>query len=115
MAGAKASAGSERAAEAINEVLEAERRAREAVGRCEADAASLVVAARERARRIQERTDGRISRMRTRCEREVAARVARLHGDAEAVRATPPGEDARAGGLSRALARLAARLTGGGA
>lgn len=105
--------GATGAEEAINRVLEAERRAGERVAGCEAQAAAELGAARERARRIAERTDTRITRLRTRCEQIVAVRVAQLKASAEAVRCQPLTEDERAAQLAAAVARLATRLSGG--
>lgn len=99
------------AADAINRVLDTERRAREAVNQCEARAAANVVAARARVRYLQERTDTRISRLHTCCEREIARRVAELDARAETVRGAPPGDDARLAHLAEAVATLAAQLT----
>lgn len=99
-------------ADAISRVLEAERQAHERVARCEAEAAAHVETARTRVRRVVERTDARVSALRTRVERQVAERVTALRAEAEGIRGQPPEEDVRQAQLEAAVARLAARLTG---
>jgi len=105
--------GDVRAADAINRVLEAEQRAHDKIAQCDAQAAALAAAARERVLRLGERTDRRIVSLRTRCERWLGGRVAALRAQAEAVRRQPVGDDARSASLAESVARLAARLTDG--
>jgi vacuolar-type H+-ATPase subunit H len=100
------------AAAAINRVLEAERRARDNVARCQAAAAARISAARAQARRVVERTDARMSALRKRVERTVAERVAALRADAAEVHCLPLVEDARRAQLEAAIARVVARLGG---
>lgn len=105
--------GEVRAEDAINRVLQAEQRAQEHVTQCETQAAALLVAARERALRLAERTDRRITSLRTRCEQRIATQLAALHGQADATRQQPAGDDASRAPLTDSVARLAARLTDG--
>jgi vacuolar-type H+-ATPase subunit H len=106
-------AGTARAEDAINRVLEAEQRARDKVAQCDAQAAALVAAAREGALRVAERTDRRIVSLRTRCEQWLGEQVAVLRTQAEVVRRQPVGDDLRGTSLAESVARLAARLTDG--
>jgi hypothetical protein len=108
------SSGREAAGEQeIGAVLEAERRAVEAVARCQRDAEEIVAAARIASLDIDRRTDRRLSRLRGRVEQQLEAELARLRAQTERVRCQPVEQDARSGRLESAVARLAARLAGG--
>lgn len=96
----------------ISRVLEAEQRARQAIARCEQQAAALIATARDRARRIQARTDARTSALRTRMERRCAEHAANWREQARVLHARENDPDPRADGLAAAIARLAAALTG---
>jgi len=100
--------------EAIARILQAERDAREAVGRCEAQAAARVAAAREQAAAIDARADRRIAALRARIDAAVDRRVAEL--DASDPKAGPAtGHDPAADELfSRAAAAALRELTGAG-
>jgi hypothetical protein len=108
----KNEAREEAADEAINRVLAAEREARERVSLAQAQAAKLVAQARLRARRIHERTDARVSRLRAACREWSAREVARRQEEARRILSSPVADDGRSGRLSTAVARLAAVLTG---
>jgi vacuolar-type H+-ATPase subunit H len=97
----------------IERVLEAERAAREAVARCEQDAAVLVERARARARHIAQRADTRISALRIQYRNEIAHHLSALRSAEERHAGTlGPGPEQQAR-LERAVAVLAAQLTGG--
>jgi vacuolar-type H+-ATPase subunit H len=102
------------AARAMEEVLAAERAAREAIEACRTSAESTLEAAREDARRITRRATSRITRLHARCEQIAAARIAELR---EELNRDPPHivpDAADLASLEAAAARLAARLTGNG-
>ena len=99
---------------AINRVLEAEQKAREAIARSRAEAARCVTDARLRARRIDERADQRISKLRAACQRWAGAQAAKLLAEAEQLRSCPAVDEVRRARLDDAIRRLAAELTGGG-
>ncbi len=101
------------AEQAINAILEAEEHSRERLERCRAEAARIVSDARVTARRIHERTDARIVTVHELGQRGAAARTAELEAAAGAVRSRPVQGDARAEELARAVAELAAELSGG--
>lgn len=106
--------GEERAENAINRVLEAEQKAREAIARCRSDAARHVTDARLRARRIEERADRRVSKLRAACQQWTGAQAARLLAEAEELRSCPAVDEVRRARLDDVIRRLAAELTGGG-
>ncbi len=99
---------------AINRVLEAEQRAREAIARCREEAAQRVTEARLRARRIEERADRRVSKLRAACQQWTAAQAAKLLAEAEELRSCPAIDEVRRARLDEVIRRLAAKLTGGG-
>lgn len=103
--------GEDNTEEAINRVLEAERRARDNVARCEAEAAARMSAARTRTRRVAERTDARMSLLRTRVEQQTAGQVAARRAGVAEIRRQPLSPETDAQRLQEAVARLAARLT----
>jgi hypothetical protein len=105
-------AGGERfAAQAIEGVLEAERDAQAAVAVCEAEGSKELDAARQRARGIVERAQGRSVALHGRAAKELEVRAAalmeqRMKAADEAVRQlSDPGR------LKLALERVAAELT----
>ncbi len=98
---------------AINLVLLAEEKAREAIKRCEVEAARRVSDARTRARHITVRTDERISKLRARCEQLIGRKLTELRDSARAVDTLPAHDDERSERLHAAVERLAAELTGG--
>ena len=103
----------ERAVEtAMAQVLAAELAARESIASARVEAQHIGERSRAAARGLAERTQRRIHHLRAAFERATAAEVAALHAQAE-VLAMPhePGAD-EAGRIDRAVARLAAQLTG---
>jgi len=70
---------------AINRVLEAERRARDAVDLCLAEARQAVNGARVRSSRILERADKRTGLLHQRCEQSVSRRLAELAAEARQI------------------------------
>jgi hypothetical protein len=97
---------------AIARVLAAERAARDAVGRARNDGAAMTDAARAAARVLNERTERRIRTLHAAFDRKVGAALAAF--ELEATRLTmhqelSAGERAR---VERAVANLAAELTG---
>jgi hypothetical protein len=100
--------------DAMNTVLEKERRSRERIEQCEREAAALLDRAQRRAREVSERTDKRITALRQRCEETTQGTVTRLLGEVkERSRETPVRED-EPSRIEEAVRRLAAKLTGGG-
>lgn len=66
------------AEQAMNVVLDAERKAREAVDQCKAQADSLLQKARQKSQRIGQRVDDRITRMHQRISRVMTDEVKKL-------------------------------------
>ena len=99
---------------AIARVLDAERTARDDIGRAEAGAAASIESARAAARGITERVERRLRRVRMTFETRAADEVARL--DAAALEAAQRHELTRADldRVDAAIATLAARLTSPG-
>jgi vacuolar-type H+-ATPase subunit H len=96
---------------AMEEVLGAERQAREAIEAGRVQAGAIVEGAREAVRRIEARTDARISSAHRLCAERTAAAV-------EAIMATLNAESAEAvqwddALIAEAVAALATRMTGG--
>ena len=102
------------AAAAIDEVLGAETAARQAMEACRKEAEDLLEAAREYARATSRRANIRASKLHSRCDQLVAARIAEIRKAAqqEAVRTELNAADRQL--LARAVERLAARLTSPG-
>lgn len=98
--------------EAIQQVLEAEHRAREAVKGCREQAEAIREEARDRARRIAERADRRIDTVHQRCEGALQAELEAIaeRERAEQGEAAAPYDDAT---VTAAVRRLAATLTDG--
>jgi vacuolar-type H+-ATPase subunit H len=99
---------------AINQVLEAEQKAREVIARSRSEAVQRVTDARLRARRIDERADRRVSKLRAACQQWTGAQANRLLAEAEELRSCPAVDEVRRARLDDAIRRLAADLTGGG-
>ncbi len=98
------------AEEAINRVLHAEQVARLAIAECEQVAQQGVAQARRDARAIEERADHRIAQLHARC----ASQIERANRTASTpLPPTGSADGERAALLESAIARLAARLTGG--
>jgi len=84
---------SESVDQVMNQVLLAEREAREAVARCRSEAAQIRVAAEEDARRIADRTEGRIKLAGHIADRAVERTLRGLQGtEPGAAAAVPEGE-----------------------
>lgn len=98
---------------AINRVLEAEHKAREAIARARSEAAEQVRAARLRARRIEERADSRATKVRAACQQWSTQQVAKLHAEVDELRTCAPLDDVRRARLEQAIEDLAAELSGG--
>lgn len=96
----------------IGAVLDAERRAVDAIARCQHEAEAIVAAARIAAHDIDLRTDRRMSELHARLERRLEGELARLRSRIEQVRSQPVEQDARGRYVEDAVVRLAARLTG---
>lgn len=94
---------------AINRVLEAEARARQAVDLCQRQADEIIERARAHRKRIAERTERRIGRLRARFAQQVARQLASFKVEAKAYSEHPA---AGSPGLDSAVASLAAELTG---
>jgi vacuolar-type H+-ATPase subunit H len=99
---------------AIARVLEHERRAKEAVARCEQDAAAIVRRAREQARRVAERADARINAVHMTCTLDTARRLGALRAAAAEGAAPAAPTAAQLERLDHAVRILAARLSGEG-
>jgi hypothetical protein len=85
---------------AINRVLEAEQKAREAIAHTRG--------------RIDERADARVSKLRAACQQWTGGQSAKLLAEAEELRSCPAVDEVRRARLDDAIRRLAAELTGGG-
>ncbi len=98
--------------EAIAQVLAAERAAADSVAQANRDGAAIADQARERARAIAQRTEGRMERVRAAFEAATQAQLADIAVAVEVIddRAPPtPGDRDR---LAAAVTALAATLTG---
>jgi vacuolar-type H+-ATPase subunit H len=98
---------------ALGEVLAAEGEAREAIAECRRRAEALTDAGRARARHIRARTEERIATLRGQADRSVKHRVAALGEETRALTTALVIDDAQRARLDRAIAALAAELTGG--
>jgi F0F1-type ATP synthase membrane subunit b/b' len=97
--------------DAMRRVLEAERRARDAVAGCEQEAARTLDEARARARRIAERADARVQALHVRCADSLARELARLRATAKSL-CSPELDPSRLARLDGAVQALAAQLGG---
>lgn len=97
----------------IEAVLAEEQRALAEVTAARVDAEQIVAAGRTRARAILARGEQRLTAVRARMERRVAARVAALEAKAQQLQGPVVLDAATGARLARAVARLAAELTGG--
>lgn len=94
----------------IERVLAEERRAKEAIARCEQEAQALVAQARERARRILERADARISALHATCSLTTAQRLAAFATAIEELKGEPVIEAIHRDRLQAALDALLKEL-----
>jgi hypothetical protein len=104
----------ERAEQAINRVLAAERGAARKVAACEKQAADMLQTAQLQASRIASRTDNRISLMQSRCLQRVAEEIRQLER-AESQERESQKESYRIDetGLAECIEEMAICLTGG--
>ncbi len=96
---------------AIDRVLAAERRARNAVDLCRAEARRAVNGARGRSSRILERADARIGRLQKRCESSVSRRLSELSAEAERIPEQAVVSDEMRRRLQGVIRRLAEEMT----
>ena len=115
MAGNNSSdSATERAEQAINRVLEAEREAGQKVAACETQAAGILQAAQQQASRIASRTDGRISLMQTRCLQRVTEEIKQLErAERQTQQAQQESYRIDETGLAECIEEIAICLTGG--
>ena len=97
---------------AMNLVLKAEHDAQQAVADCEQQARALLVQAREKAHRIAEHSDARISRIHQRCSRAVTDETNRIQQEAARQRNSEHASGIDDNITAAAVDRLAALLTG---
>ncbi|MFP4209370.1 MAG: hypothetical protein ACLFSC_12025 [Wenzhouxiangella sp.] len=102
------------AAGAIREVLAAEAAVRDKVEACRADLAQALADEQQRARRIEQRTDQRLARLHTHCEKRIEQKTAELRARAGADAPPEQPDDADRECLNAAVEQLAARLIGAG-
>lgn len=103
------------AGSAMQRAVAAEQDARRAIAEAETAAAAAVEAAHASARAILNAVPGRIMRLRERGARTVHKALATLAAEEAAASARLREADYAPGLLERTVARLAGRLTGGGA
>ena len=99
--------------QAIRRVLEAEGESRAAISKSEQAAHALLLDARQRARRIHDRTDQRISNMKMKAAQRVSAALQKLEQEEARVlqaKATQPLDET---GLSECIEQVACLLSGG--
>jgi vacuolar-type H+-ATPase subunit H len=114
MAGPRATTTPEAAVEdAIGRVLLAEAEARAAVARCESEAAQIVVDARARARRVAERTEARIQRLRSAYAAAAQTRLDGIRAAEAALGSDASDRAALAARLDAAVAAVVEELAGG--
>ena len=99
------------AAAAIDEVLLAESAARQAMEACREEAEAILEAAREDARRINRIANARVSKLHSRCNQLVHARISEIRKAAGEDAARSELNDADRETLTQAVERLATRLT----
>jgi hypothetical protein len=104
--------GNTAASAAMERVLEAERAARDAVAGCEREARAIVEEAHRSASRIAERTTARIAATRGRVAVRVTNAVSQCEAEAAALQATAQIEPGQERHIGRAVAAVAAELTG---
>ncbi|MGD2064037.1 MAG: hypothetical protein PVF51_10705 [Nitrospirota bacterium] len=98
---------------ALGQVLQAERETREAVAECRRRAEAITETARGRAQHIRARTEQRIVALHARADRSVARTVAAVEAEARSLAIPLELDEAQRTGLDRAIATLAAELSGG--
>ncbi len=98
--------------QAMNLVLQAEREAEQAIVDCEHRAREMLHAAQQRARRIAERTNKRITLMQMRCAQAVRARIKTLERAEETATAEHNADRLEPAVLAALVEEVAARLSG---
>ena len=99
--------------QAIRRVLEAEGAARAAINACEQAAHAILIDARQRARRIHDRTDQRISNMKVKASQRTSAALRQLEQEETRelqAKATQPLDET---GLTECIEQVACLLSGG--
>ncbi|MDH4031460.1 MAG: hypothetical protein OEU49_11475 [Chromatiales bacterium] len=99
--------------EAMDRVLAAEREAQAQIESCRTDAERIQSDARDRARRIKETTQRRISDVHAASHRQTAARIREMRREAARLRAAIDYEPAQSTAVRKAAQNLARRLTSG--
>jgi len=97
--------------EAMDRVLAAEREAQRQIESCRADAEGILSDARDRARRIKETTQRRISDVHAASHRQTAARIREMRRETAQLGAAIDYEPAQSTAVSKAAQNLARRLT----
>jgi len=98
---------------ALDEVLAAERQAREAVAECRSRGEAIRDLGRARAQHIRARAEERIAALHTRSDATVGRTVAALAAEARSLAGPGEPDEAQFGRLDLAVATLAAELTEG--
>lgn len=101
------------AEQAINRVLQAERETGQAVTDCEQQAHAILQAARQRARQILSRTDGRISRMQMRVAQRITEQIQSMDREEQKARLEQSTRPLDETGLAECIEEVAHLLTGG--
>ena len=99
---------------AIAQVLAAERSAQDAVARAKDEAVAIAEAARAEGRALNERSERRIRALHAAFDRKVSAALAALEAEAARLATHQDLSDDEQARIERAVAKLAADLTGGG-
>lgn len=97
--------------EAMNQVLEAERAAEEAIADCRQEAQQILQAARERAQRIAERTDERLAHCHMRCSAKLARELKERERTEKAELQGQSSYQLDADALAEVVEAVAAKLT----
>ena len=99
--------------QAIRRVLEAEGESRAAINTCEQAAHALLLDARQRARRIHDRTDQRISNMKMQAAQRLGAALQQLEREEARVLQAKVARPLDETGLSECIEQVACLLSGG--
>ena len=99
--------------QAIKRALETERETRHAIRECEQAAHALLHDARQRARRINERTDQRISNIKMKTAERVSAELKKLEQEEARVLHEKASQPLDETGLSECIEQVARLLSGG--
>ena len=101
------------AEQAINRVLEAERESGRAISDCERQAHDILQAARQRARRVLDRTDDRISLMKMKTAQRVSKTIRSVDREQEKARHEESARPLDETGLADCIEQVACLLSGG--